>query len=265
MSKGRKGGIKRSHQHSWTVSALFCSNRHLPASPAPLCRAIEELLTGMAGSEGRRAGWLRQRVTGLPAPFPQACLEGIQAGSRHGWTVTARSVFVCLEGFLHTRQPHMKRGVSLGPRCPSLRGVGRNPRVTVADKGMAVAVSGKPAAPGLEQLPLIGPGLILCSYIATLWQRAGLNPCPSTDSWDTAQWKCIVTATLWLESFRFFSKSYRIFVIYCCMRKICLKADLGMCSKEIIQLSVKTYIRLHGCPRGIRVEKWCYPVPDKWN
>lgn len=54
----------------------------------------------------------------------------------------------------------MRRGVSLGPPCLALRGARRQPRVMVANKGMTVAVSGKPPAPGLEQPPLIGPGLI---------------------------------------------------------------------------------------------------------
>ena len=62
----------------------------------------------------------------------------------------------------------MKHGVSSGLPCLVLHGVHRNLSVTVVNKGKAVAVRGKPAAPSLEKLSLLGHVLILCSYIATL-------------------------------------------------------------------------------------------------
>lgn len=62
----------------------------------------------------------------------------------------------------------MKHSVSSGPPCLALRGVHRNRSVTVVNKGKAVAVAGKPAAPSLEKLSLIARVLIWCSYIATL-------------------------------------------------------------------------------------------------
>lgn len=212
----------------------------------------------------------------LPAPFPQACREGIQPGSRHGWAVTKRCVFVCLEGFLHPRQPTWS-AVLPWTTLPGLKAWGS--QKAACDKGgeqrddcgsVGNAGCSRPGA-----APLIGPGLILCSYIATLWQPGGLNPGPSADCWgpslNAAQGNALSLPrfdfNLWLESLylhlRFFCKSSRIFVIYCYMRTICLKADLGMCSRKIIQLSAKTHIKLHECPRGIRDEEWFYPVPDK--
>lgn len=78
--------------------------------------------------------------------IPQACLQGIHAGSR-----PERSVSVCREGFPCTRQPRTERGVSPGPPCPFSRCPQEGPAYGGADKGMAVPVSGIPAAPGLEQ------------------------------------------------------------------------------------------------------------------
>jgi len=66
------------------------------------------------------------------------------------------------------RQSHTKRGLSSGPPCLVLHVVHRSLSVTVVNKGKAMAVSGKPAAPSLEKISLIGRVLILCSYIATL-------------------------------------------------------------------------------------------------
>lgn len=62
----------------------------------------------------------------------------------------------------------MRHGDSSGPLCLALHSAHRNLSMMVVNKGKAVAVSGKPAAPSLEKLSLIGCVLILCSYIATL-------------------------------------------------------------------------------------------------
>lgn len=62
----------------------------------------------------------------------------------------------------------MGHGVSPGPPCLVLQGVHRNLSVRVVNKGRAVAVVAKLAAPSLEKLSLIGLVLISCSYIATL-------------------------------------------------------------------------------------------------
>lgn len=107
------------------------------------CKSCSSRQSHRSSRERRQAPRAAGRAGGASraCSIPQACLQGIHAGSRR-----ERSVSVCREGFLCTRQPRTERGVSPFSRCPQ-----QGLACGGADKGMAVPVSGIPAAPGLEQ------------------------------------------------------------------------------------------------------------------